>query len=80
MRKNRKVLLQGVGIGFILAGVIFYSFLNVTGYNHPEKSFESMILSNEEIIERAEDLGMIRLSDFLKGDYSDEDIEDSVDD
>jgi hypothetical protein len=78
MIRDRKSWLQGVGVGLIGAALFFYIILLLTGYNHPEKTFENYVISDEEIETRARDLGMIYLSDLiLKEDISPE-LEDNM--
>jgi hypothetical protein len=77
MKRDRRAFLQGIGAGLILAAAIFFSILMLTGYNHPEKMFGRIIISDDEVIERAEDMGMIFISDYLNGDNIEEDSEEN---
>lgn len=79
IKNNKKVFFFGLGSGVILAASIYFFMLLLTGYNHPEKNFEDLTISDNEVIERAEALGMIRLSDFLDGNYKTEEEDEEED-
>lgn len=62
MKKDVKVLLRGVGVGLIVAATFFYGIsfnLKGTGTNEQE-------ISQEVIIEKARDLGMVFITEPMK--------------
>lgn len=65
MIRDKKSWLQGLGVGLIGAALFFYVVLLLTGYNSPEKILENYRISDEEVEERARDLGMIYLTDLI---------------
>lgn len=65
MTNNKKSWLRGFGVGIMIASMAFYLLLLFTGYNDPEKNYESYTMSQEEIESRARDLGMFYLSDMI---------------
>ncbi|MDA3847379.1 MAG: hypothetical protein PF505_12690 [Vallitaleaceae bacterium] len=69
--KDKVIMLRGIGVGLILAAAIFFGLLMLTGYNHPEKTFEDVYISDEDVIKRAEELGMMFISDYLNSDTID---------
>ncbi len=56
MKTKTIYMLRGIGIGFILAASLFF------GYEHLVMEPEIEVLSDEEIIERAHELGMEKLT------------------
>lgn len=57
MKNNTNILIRGIGIGVIAASLFFYFILT---FSVPKAND----LSNEEIIERAKQLGMVFVSDI----------------
>jgi len=79
--RGKRAIVLGIGVGLIIAAAVFFGFLMLSGYNHPEKNFENIYISDEEIIRRAESLGMIFISDYLNQENTDvqeENLSDEV--
>lgn len=61
MKKNKTI---GAFIGLIFGlSLIFYGLTGIT----IEKNMEENIISDEEVIERARDLGMVELTEKIMG-------------
>ncbi|PKM49872.1 MAG: hypothetical protein CVV02_14110 [Firmicutes bacterium HGW-Firmicutes-7] len=59
MKRDYKLLIRGIGIGVIVTSLLFYC---VFIFSIPKET----TISNEEIIIKAKDLGMIFVSDLQK--------------
>jgi len=68
MKKNLLLILRGVGIGFILASLVFFLLRDTFA----EKSKES--ISDGEVIEKARELGMIPLTQLDNVYLSDDEV------
>lgn len=75
MFKDKKTWLRGFGVGLIAAAIFFYGMLIFTGYNHPEKTFERYVITDDEVISRARELGMVFITDLFESDDNLEDME-----
>ncbi|MFV0519756.1 MAG: hypothetical protein ACK5LY_05715, partial [Lachnospirales bacterium] len=64
MKKNDAYILLGLGIGLIIASIVFY-IGNLLDYG------QTLVLTDEEIIKKAEELGMI---------YPEEELVDNTND
>lgn len=57
-KRDRILMLRGVGIGFIMAAILFFIMKNSIAENMREE------ITEQEIIERASDLGMVQIKEF----------------
>lgn len=79
MTNNKKSWLRGFGVGIMIASMAFYLLLLFTGYNDPEKNYENVTMTDQEVEARAKELGMFYLSDMLDKPTETEDLEETDD-
>ena len=68
MNRNKVYMLRGIGIGFILAAVLFFL---VDSFNEPVEPVE---LTKEEIMSRAAEYGMVKVTNLDQVYLTDEEV------
>ncbi|PKM95739.1 MAG: hypothetical protein CVU84_02750 [Firmicutes bacterium HGW-Firmicutes-1] len=71
MKRDDRVLIRGVGIGVIITTLLFYCVFTFT---IPKEN----TLSNEEIIEKAKDLGMIFISNLENDEVNKDNLDTDI--
>lgn len=67
-RAKRIYIIRGIGIGFIIASILF---LALKSYIVED---QRNYMSNDEIVERAKELGMVTMEESMERQFSDDEI------